>query len=247
MKPFWLSFSMLTILPIPVKLYDGVKNTSSSTLFFPIIGLFIGALIAVIGYYLHPYLPSWPLAVLCTILLAAVSGAFHLDGLADCADGFFSSRPKDRILEIMKDSQIGVMGTLTLIFTIVFKITLLEGLSSDHMLFTTSLFAAPLLGRCSINFFMYFCKPISDSGLGSSFWNSSIISVFSALTCSLTLLGFVYYKQTLLIIAAVIMMNIIFAAYCKKKINGGSGDTLGATCELAETLTLFVFLLILAD
>lgn len=243
MKAFWLSFSILTIFPIPTKLYDGVKNTSQSAIFFPFTGLIIGASIASVGYFLHPYLPAWPLAVFCTLLLAVISGAFHLDGLADCADGFFSSRPKERIIEIMKDSQIGVMGGLALIFTLLFKVTLLHELCANRNLFTISLFAAALLGRCSINYFMFFSKPISKDGLGASFWNKSKLSFLSAIICPATLLYFIHYRQVLLIILCTVIMNILFAKYCYRKINGGSGDTLGASCELAETLTLLLLVI----
>ena len=134
MKSFFLALSLLTRIPVPFKLYDGIKKSSSATLYFPFVGLVIGLIVAVIAYVLAPLLPVWPFAVLMSLCLAGFSGFLHLDGVADCADGFLSSRPTERILEIMKDSRIGAMGTLALIFVVLMKVSLIGSLVQSQKL-----------------------------------------------------------------------------------------------------------------
>jgi adenosylcobinamide-GDP ribazoletransferase len=78
--------------------------------FFPVVGLLIGVLLC-LGDLLATSVFVPPVAaVLDTVLLVVLTGAFHLDGLGDTADGIFSHRSRERALEIMKDSRTGMMG-----------------------------------------------------------------------------------------------------------------------------------------
>ena len=101
------AIQFLTLLPLgkPVS-YD----PKGMVPFFPIVGLMIGAFVSMFD---HGALYLWPkpvAAVLDVVFLVVITAAFHLDGLGDIADGLMGHRSRDKALEIMKDSRIGVMG-----------------------------------------------------------------------------------------------------------------------------------------
>ncbi|GAB1427271.1 hypothetical protein MASR2M17_06970 [Aminivibrio sp.] len=95
-------------------------------------GLTVGALAALgDGALAFLKFPVVLRSLLTITFLAALSGGLHLDGLADSADGFLSARQRERILEIMRDSRIGTMGVLALVFVLAVKVTALAELSDS--------------------------------------------------------------------------------------------------------------------
>lgn len=116
-KLFWAMLSFITRLPVPRRWSQGLdfEHYSRGIITFPLIGLLLGA----ISGQVFMVLQAWcgvPLAALFSVLvLALMTGGFHLDGLADTCDGVFSARSRDRMLEIMRDSRLGTHGSLALI------------------------------------------------------------------------------------------------------------------------------------
>jgi hypothetical protein len=108
---FFAALRFLTVLPVPGCWCGGEEALKRSVPFFAVVGLCIGGLAAGMDAAFIRILPPLPVAVLVVIFLMAASGGLHVDGLADTADGFFSSRSRERMLEIMQDSRTGPMGT----------------------------------------------------------------------------------------------------------------------------------------
>ncbi len=107
MKKLKSAIQFLTIIPAGKSEYFDPKGTAQ---FFPVAGLGIGILLAIVDK-IAVSLWSVPVAaVVDVVFLAAVTGALHLDGLGDTADGLYGHWSRDRALEIMKDSRVGVMG-----------------------------------------------------------------------------------------------------------------------------------------
>ena len=129
----------LTIIPFP-----GKESESGATGFYWYVP--VGALLGGILYFVSKInLPTPLLATLIVALLALLTRAFHLDGLADTFDGFGGGNSKERRLEIMRDHQTGVFGVTALLLTLIFKVVattlLLEGGLGAFI------FYAPLLSR----------------------------------------------------------------------------------------------------
>ncbi|WP_043495864.1 adenosylcobinamide-GDP ribazoletransferase, partial [Hafnia alvei] len=89
---------------------------------------------------------------------------FHLDGLADTCDGIFSARPRERILEIMRDSRIGSNGALALIFVILARVAIIYQLTQTGHNVYTLLVAAPALSRALLPVLMYQQKYARENG-----------------------------------------------------------------------------------
>lgn len=226
----------LTILPIPGKLGHSKEALAGSLIFFPLVGLGLGMVAGGTAFFLWSFLPPLLAAVLLTMLLAGFSGGLHLDGLADTGDGFCSSRPREQILAIMRDSRIGAMGVFWLVMILVVKIGGLAEMQRSEAMVTALLM--PLTGRCAIIMMMALLPYArKEGGLGQLFYtrNSRFTAVgtffFLILIC-LSVTG----MTGVLIVFFVLLMLMIFSAVCKRVIGGATGDTLGAGCELSEAM-----------
>jgi adenosylcobinamide-GDP ribazoletransferase len=173
-------------------------------------------------------------SVLAVILMIAASGALHIDGLADTADGFFSARPRDRILAIMKDSRSGPMGVVAIVCVVVLKIALIASVAGPWRWWV--LLLTPLAGRCA--FLVHFAllpyvRP--EGGLagifhrnrsrGHALWALAVLLIVGYLTGGV---------PGLIAGGCAFLTALLLAAYSFRRIGGLTGDTLGAACELTE-------------
>jgi adenosylcobinamide-GDP ribazoletransferase len=160
------AFGFLTIFKIPGTIAMDKKTVSGSLLYFPLVGFILGIFISFSFFILNLFLPVLVSAILVLVLEVSLTGAAHLDGLADMFDGVFSGkRDKNKILEIMKKSDVGVFGILSIIFLIILKITLiyyLFVLPNDNstvghrgiFYFYATLAFMPAFGRWSMNYLL---------------------------------------------------------------------------------------------
>lgn len=241
MRGFIAALRFLTVFPIPGSLGHSSDDLERSIIWFPVVGLLLGFVAALLAWGVISLLPSWPACTLLVAVLATFSGCLHLDGLADSADGFLSSRPKEAMLEIMRDSRVGSMGLVVVFFTLMVKISSLASLDAKHVI--TAAVLMPLAGRCSILIMMArlpYVRP--TGGLASIFYTDQ-----TGRACLAGLL-LVIFAGAMLIGSAVVLLVIIvcglvllFARFCRRKIDGATGDTLGAACELSEAAVAIVF------
>lgn len=200
-----------------------------------LVGLLVGCIQVLLIKILQPFLPHQLLCCVLILSLAAISGFLHLDGLADTADGFFSSRPREQILQIMKDSRNGAMGIIGILFILLFKYAALTSIPPGSMVQIALLM--PLAGRGGIILTMYLLPYArEEGGLGQLFYVSKgWVVPFYSLCFLVPALIFAQMKVLLLCCGTVVAASLFFAHWCKKKIGGATGDTLGAICEISET------------
>lgn len=236
MKAALAALQFLTVLPLPRSLDVGERALGQSVWFFTLVGLAIGAVVAGIDHYWAGYVPPLPAAVLVTVLLLLASGGLHIDGLADTADGFFSSRPRERMLEIMRDSRSGPMAVTAVVCVVLLKASVIASLPMGSMLRAAALILMPAAGRTALALQMNilpYARP--QGGLGSVFvkyrsllhaqWSIAVLLAAGWLT-----LGWLGVMST----SAAVLLALLFSVYCYRKIGGFTGDTLGASCELTE-------------
>jgi len=234
MRGFIAAIRFLTIIPVPGKYGTQADDLGASVGWFPLVGLLIGVLSGGFFYLIGPYLPQPVLVIFAVTLLLGFSGALHLDGVADCADGFFSSRPRERILEIMRDSRIGTMGVVALFLVLAFKIAALWSLPVDEL--WPLLVLMPVSGRCSMPIMMAvlpYARP--EGGLATVFYERD--AVVEALWAGVLLLIACWFFAGIIgfTIAILTLITILlFCFFCMRIIGGATGDTLGAVCEISE-------------
>ncbi|MGB3212014.1 MAG: adenosylcobinamide-GDP ribazoletransferase [Desulforhopalus sp.] len=238
---FCTALRFLTVIPVSWRADDDSRHFNKCLPFFPVIGALIGA----VGYCFSSvalyFFPSQVVAVFALIYLAFISGFLHLDGLSDSADGLMSSRPREDSLRIMKDSRAGAMGVVVVVCVMLGKYSALSSMDASKL--CMAIFFMPFAGRCSILFLMAwlpYAKP--EGGLGHLFYSDS--SKITALSAFLLLVLFllIFALSNLIITLLMIFIVILaFGRWCKTRLGGATGDTLGAVCELTEAVTAITF------
>jgi adenosylcobinamide-GDP ribazoletransferase len=233
MKRLLAAWRFLTVVPIPGNWGTAEEDLAQSVAWFPLVGLLLGVAAAAISYALALVAPPLVVAAAMVIVLLSFSGGLHLDGLADTADGFFSSRSRERILEIMKDSHTGAMGVMAIVCVLLLKFAALASLPAARL--WPAVLLMPLAGRAALVIHMALLPYARPSGLGAIFyrrntrgaalWAAGVLAVVAG-----GLLG----AWGLAIWAACVAVVLVLSAYVHRKIGGATGDTLGAVCEVVE-------------
>lgn len=233
-KRFFAALTLLTIIPIPA--YNPNENDiAHSKPFFPLVGLVVGLIAYGIAKGMICFAPPAIVAGVMVILLAGASKGFHLDGLADTADGFFSSRPKERMMEIMRDSRIGSMGVFAIVAVLGLKAAGFFSLAAIDV--PAAVLFAAIAGRCGLTLHVFTSKYAREKGLGKIMF--SYKSPSCLIWTLLFMFGagyFLFAIQGLIVAASIVFFVILWSFYTHKQINGATGDTLGACEEICEML-----------
>ena len=232
-RPFFQNFraalQFLTILPMGG---GGDFNPRGLLPFFPVAGVLMGSLLFLLD---RAVLQLWPrpmAAMLDVAFLAFLTGALHLDGLADAADGLYGHRPREKALAIMKDSRIGVMGLVAVVAGLAIKWGGIADLDCQRGLL---LVIIPAFARGSMLLGMRFLpygRP--DGGTGRAFFDAPLtLRSFAGFLLPLALSLFLGWRGLLLVIAFATVVTAILAYY-RAKLGCITGDMLGAMTEMTE-------------
>ena len=246
------AIGFLSRYPVPSKHFhnDDGKMTETSG-YYVIAGTLIALPLALIGAILAAWgINAMLIAAVLVASLTFVTGGLHEDGLSDCADGFWGSSHKEKILAIMKDSRLGTYGTLALLFSVLIKFVTLT-LILTHMSAFTALIAIIVASGCSRGIMVWHWSelpPAKDDGVAASVGLPSSTSL-QLVMISLAILGvlsfiFVGFLATSLAIIIAAAISFYFTKLCDDKIDGHTGDTIGATQQLSEIAILIGFALI---
>lgn len=229
MKGFIAAVQFMTRIPVG---RHGDFKPETMIPFFPLVGLLLGILLA--GFdQLVLRLWSGPAAALLDVLfLVFLTGAFHLDGLGDSADGLYGHRNKEAALSIMKDSRIGVMGLVAIFACLGVKWAGIAGIQEYRAWF---LLIIPALSRSSILFGIRFLKYVrNQGGTGRPFFDHPIkfYHFWGMIIPVLLALGLGW--KGVLILGCHGVMVVFILLYYHRKIKGITGDMLGAMTEFTE-------------
>jgi adenosylcobinamide-GDP ribazoletransferase len=233
------AFQFLTILP--VKRSFTTELIARSTMFFPVVGLAIGLLLALINWLLGFLIPSSVINILLVALLAFCSGGLHLDGLADTMDGAAGHRSVERRLEIMRDSRIGGFGAIGLILMLLMEYVFLNAIPGN--LKWLALIAAPTISRWAMVYAIYAYPYARPDGLGKAFKEGVTQRQFvlASLIAAVVTFG-LWGLAGVDIWAGAFIIVTLAALYLKSLLKGLTGDCYGAINEVA---TVSVFLVII--
>lgn len=242
MSSLLLALQFLTILPVRIKEFS-LKKNAWALAYFPAVGLFLGLLLVGLDYLLFGLgLNRLTVNIFLVVSLILFTGGMHLDGLTDTADAFFSARGREDMLKIMRDPHIGVMGVLALVSCILLKITLL--LSVSLAVKPVVLLLMCILSRWSAVEMMYLFPYAREEGKAKSFMQGLSSKIFiSALVLVLALALICGHLKGLFALAIVAGFTYLIGKASTIRINGITGDVLGATIEINELVILFLFCL----
>ncbi len=210
--------------------------------FFPVVGIIIGMLLVIVDGLASKLWAAPVAALVDVIFLVGVTGAFHLDGLGDTADGMFSHRGRERALEIMKDSRTGMMGLVAVVLGLALKLAGLWSVKAtgSALQVVGILIVVPAYARASMIFGIKFLnygrkgpgtgKDLFNRPMGTADFLYCLIPLFISL--------FLGYKGLVLILGFCLGTFVILRFY-KKNMDCITGDMLGAMTEVLEA---FLFL-----
>ena len=249
-----LTLQLFTRLPRNKGVEVSDERLIRSVALWPAAGIVIALFEALIfGAAVH-ILPVSLAAALALLGELWMTRGFHLDGLCDTADAYFSSRSRERMLEIMKDSHIGTFGVVAAISDLAFKYLLITASKTPLFL----ILGAPVAGKMVQGLCMYKANYPRESGLGKSYigriplhiavisavFGASwiIVSLFIGIICpGIGSRTTVAIWILFLVLSLCFVLAWLFRRRMEKAIGGMTGDTLGAASELIE---IFYMLLI---
>lgn len=237
LKTFLLATQFLTRLPVPVGNAYTKERFGESVRHYPLVGIFVGAIVAAL-YYAASFV--WPQTVAILLSTAAsllLTGAFHEDGLADTFDGMGGGTTPQRALEIMKDSRIGTYGVVAVASVLALKVAALSFFTVTTAVIT--LIAAHGLSRLSSVLVISTSRYVRDDGSGKpiAIHIHARGLVYALATGALCVILMSMYLSLLTVIIG------LFGAFAghftarrifERKIDGYTGDCLGATQQLSE-------------
>ena len=209
---------------LPVTAPHGPHALRQAVRYFPLVGLGVGLVAAVVFWLAGLGLPPAVASVLSLAATVLLTGALHEDGLADCCDGLFGGRTRDDALRIMRDSRLGAFGVLGLLLA-----------ATPHA--DWALVAAHAAGR-----FWAVLPPAAlpyarpdGMAAGVAGPDGMTLAIAAALgLVPLLLLG----PQALPALLVSGGAALLFGLWVRRRLGGYTGDVLGATQVLTELAVL---------
>jgi adenosylcobinamide-GDP ribazoletransferase len=240
---FLAALRFLTIIPIPGRRRISPEEMGGSIVYFPIVGLIIGLILVGLSLLLMLFLPSTLVAVLLVAALAAISGAFHLDGFVDTCDGMAGGKTVEERWRIMKDSRAGSFGIIGVCLLLLVKYVSLLNVPDNWLVETLVLM--PVIGRWAMVYAVFAYPYAKPSGLGKAFKQGARWWRFLIATVITLVVVFILGRLTgFILMFAIWVIVVAMAAYLKSKFGGLTGDTYGAINEVAEVCLLILVCLL---
>ena len=236
LQPLGEALRFLTALPIPGLPAMSETSIVRSMAAFPLAGLIIGVGGAGAGW-IAGWLWGEPLrSITIVVTWMLLTLGLHLDGIADSCDALFSWRPRERKLEIMKDSRIGTMGALGLLAVVLLKVSALSSLGEQWWI---GALLAPLWGRWADIYGIFWFPAAREGGMGRTFHEQVRRSDFAIATLSALLIG-VAIAPPWGIAAGFVVWLVAhgLALRMVASLGGLTGDTYGALAEVGEVVAL---------
>ena len=241
---FFTALMFFTRIPCPKWVGHETSYLQKSSKYFPLIGILVGSIGAIV-FYLLQFLVPLPIAILLSIVATVyTTGAFHEDGFADVCDGFGGGWTKEKILMIMKDSRLGTYGTMGLLLLlgtkflslveispILLPLVLISGHSTSRFIATTLIYTHPYVRDTDSK-----AKPAAK---GMTLPMLAISGFFG-------LLPLVFFQdfRILLCLIPMYLSKVFLAGKFKKWIGGQTGDCAGAVQQLSEVVFYISFLIL---
>jgi adenosylcobinamide-GDP ribazoletransferase len=239
MRLYLIAMQFLTIIPLPFDTRCQKEDLGRATAYFPLVGLTIGGLLVGLNWLIEPWLNRQLTTALLITALAVVTGALHLDGLADVCDGLAARGSKERFLAIMKDSNVGAVGAVGLVLGLLLKWQALLAVPTGITWQALLLF--PTLGRCAQALALGGAKHARHDGLGATIIQGMgtrhlLVALCITIAACLLLLP----VKGMIALTAVFAVTLMVKGNFQNRLGGLTGDIVGCISEIAEITALIV-------
>ena len=244
MRPFLVALQFLTAIPVRVPGEITPRTIARATAWFPVVGLMLGAVLALVDVGLHTFFPPAVGAALLLMAWVTLTGALHLDGFLDCCDGLLAAKPPEKRLEILRDTRVGAFAVVGAICLLLLKFAALPEIPADRRI--AALLVIPALTR-AVMVYVVRAYPYARQGpgLGQLFregltWRE----VTLAGTIAVAAAGLALGLTGLALALWVWLMAVGIAWLVQRRIPGLTGDVYGAINELTEVGALLFLLVV---
>lgn len=238
------AFKFLTTIPVPGRREASAGEIGASLGYFPLVGLFLGGILAGIDWSLSFILPSSIVNVVIIIALLLLTGALHVDGFIDTCDALFGRKTPQERWRIMSDSRVGAFGVVGAFCLLLLVYVSLGGIAESYKM--VALILMPSLGRWSIVYAVFAFPYAKPAGLGIAFKQQAnrrkfILATSLVLASTLGLLvtkGLVLLLIGLALIVVVWLVAAAVGLFLQRRFAGLTGDSYGTINEVAQVLVL---------
>jgi adenosylcobinamide-GDP ribazoletransferase len=232
--------AFLTRIPVGRAVAVGPDDVARGALLFPLVGAGIGAVTAAVVLAAHPTLSPLLAAALGVAASVVLTGAMHVDALADTADALGAPTP-ERALEIMRDPRLGSFGAAAIALDLLVKVAAVDQLLGSGELLYALVAAGALSRAASPVMASTLSYPRVTGGPGSVLSRqvsrlAAAIGAVAAVAVTIALLG----AEGVLVAGAVAILTLALGLAYRRWLGGATGDCLGAATVLSETLALVV-------
>jgi adenosylcobinamide-GDP ribazoletransferase len=233
---FLTALGFLTSIPIGRRSMEG-RSLAGSAVYFPLVGLLIGFILAGIDYGLGHVLPNLLTSAITVTLLLLLTGALHFEGFVDACDGLLGGHTRERRLEIMRKKNVGAYAVAGGVLLLILKFAAISALTHEWDRFWI-IVIFPMLSRWGMTLALSVFPYAREQGLGTAFRGVETALVIIAAAVTLILAGvFAGLAGTLLFALATIVAMLI-GLWVTKLLGGLTGDIYGAINELSEVIIL---------
>lgn len=247
LKAFCMSFSMFCAIPTPFAHVWEDSVRSLMLVVFPFVGTVIGAIWALVAFFLEKInCPQMFDAALLALLPYLLTGGIHLDGYMDCCDAIFSRRPLEKKREILKDSHVGSFAVIALSVLMMLSFAAFASADGNENMFAL-IFICTVSRACSA-IGVSTLRPMGHSEYAGNFQQGiskgNITALSVILVASVVIAYVICGAEGLISCFATVVGYIIATSYAFKNLDGFSGDVTGfghTLGELCGIIALTVF------
>jgi len=241
-QSFLAALCFLTIFPVPAAWLKGHEDRATqgySILFYPLVGLLLGLVLLASIFFLSVF-DSLLATALLVMVWVIVTGALHLDGLADTADAWLGGHgDRDKTLSILKDTHAGVAAIVAIVLLLIIKILALNDINSN-LLF--AVLVTPILSRTAVIGLLLTTNYVRENGIAEKMIVAMPRQLAWAMIAAVGLLALVVLQwKAIYILVSIVLAVFLYRIMLVRRLGGTTGDTAGALIEIIEVLVLLDF------
>ncbi len=240
-RDFATALQFLTCIRLGPPEVWSAEQCGRSVRYFPLVGAVVGLVLVLVNYFLSNHLLPHVSVIVLLIVEICLTGALHCDGLMDTADGIFSHRSRERMLEIMRDSRTGAHGITVFGLVLLLKYSVLLDLSPGIL--PKALFVMTVVGKMAMVIAITRFPLARKDGMGKAFsecagrWTLPLAALFSVVLVAPLGLPAVFIGLF------ACLAGYDLARWLSKKLGGLTGDTYGAIHEVTQVAALLCWLI----
>lgn len=233
------ALSFLTLVPIGRVVALDAGDVARGVVLFPVVGAGLGALTGGIAVTLHPWLPAFSAAGVALAAVVLLTGALHVDALADTFDAA-GGGSRERALEVMRDSRLGSFGVSALALDLLLKVGAIAALLVRGGAVPALIAAGALSRAASPPLAALLPYPRAAAGPGSVLTGASGVQAAAAVGLGIAIAVLAVGGDALWLVLAAGCVALGLGLLYRRWLGGATGDCLGAVTELCETTVLIV-------